>query len=117
LNSVIFYRERLASRVLGLIGEPPTTEAGYVERLRAFGVTVAYVDRAILTAPVLRNRVALIPDIRPDARGRLLRWLAHELAEAVLAWPGTSEYAGPGWSGDRHRVADLVERHLIESVA
>lgn len=118
---IMTYREDLAERVVGVIAEAnggalPVEPEELESVFPRFGARVVWLPREILPEPLLRGSVAYIPDSRPGGR-RLVGHLAHELAEVVLRWEGCRQYQGPGWSADSHRVADMVERLLIDAAA
>jgi hypothetical protein len=117
---IVNYREDLADRI---VSEIATRNGGRLPRnaeelegcFERFGALVKWIACDVLPEPMLRGGVVLMPDTRRSGGRTLVRWLAHELAEVVLAWEGTRAYQGPGWSGDRHRIAGLVERRLARA--
>lgn len=65
----------------------------------------------LLTVPFIMAGVLYLPRVRHD-KGRLLRYLAHEAAEAALMWEGCPPYAYFSDQCERHRIACLVEEEV-----
>lgn len=118
-----FWKLLLLEIVLGLIAEAngghwPQNIWQWRRVAKRFGVTLQFVR--VEGAFTARLHDDLL-QVRWEPRAcKSLRWLVHELTEAILTWEGEPEYRyqlAPGETdeGVRHQIARLVENILIAS--
>lgn len=113
------YRHEVAVLLLGAImegngGRMPATVLEWRTVARRFGVRKIRVRRAV-AEPFLRADVIWLPRVR-HRYCLMLRFIAHEVAEAGLIWEGEPPYNYPvGWEDDCHRIAQLVENLAVAS--
>ena len=109
-------RHELAARLLEVIieragGRIPETPLEWRTAARRLGVErIRLVSPKLLPSPLLRDGVMWLPRVR-HRYCLMMRYLAHETAEAGLEWEGVPPlvYPSTGATNDRHQVAVLVE--------
>ncbi len=113
-------RHEVAARLLEVIieragGRMPETLLEWRTVARRLGVEqIKMVSPKILPSPMLRDGVLWLPRVR-HRYCLMMRYLAHETAEAGLAWEGEPPlvYPAGGWTNDRHRIAVLIENLAV----
>ena len=114
------YRHEVAARLLDVIieragGRMPETPLEWRTVARRLGVEqIKMVSPTILASPMLRDGVMWLPRVR-HRYCLMMRYLAHETAEAGLEWEGEPPLVYPpsGWFNDRHRIAILIENLAV----
>ena len=115
-------RHEVAARLLEVImeragGRMPETLLEWRTVARRLGVEhIKMVSPKVLSTPLLRDGVIWLPRVR-HRPCLMMRFLAHETAEAGLEWEGEPPlvYPSQGWTDDRHRIALLIENMAIAS--
>lgn len=115
-------RHEVAARLLEVIieragGRMPETPLEWRTVARRLGVErIKLVSPHLLPSPLLRDGVMWLPRVR-RRYCLMMRYLAHETAEAGLEWEGEAPlvYPSTGWTNDRHRIAVLVENLAVAS--
>lgn len=86
----------------------PTTYAGYKAAFFRFGGRkIRLIDRQVLEAPFLRNKVLYMP--LPRTREQIKVWFCHELSHLVLEWEGVPPLVYPACWGDYEHWARVME--------
>ena len=115
-------RHEVAARLLDVIieragGRMPETLLEWRTVARRLGIEeIKMVSPTVLSTPLLRDGILWLPRVR-HRYCLMMRYLAHETAEAGLEWEGEPPLVYPlsGWTDDRHRIAVLVENLAVAS--
>jgi hypothetical protein len=113
-------RHEVAARLLEVIieragGRMPETLLEWRTVARRLGIEqIRMVSPAVLPTPLLRDGILWLPRVR-HRYCLMMRYLAHETAEAGLEWEGEPPMVYPlsEWMDDRHRIAVLVENLAV----
>ncbi len=95
----------------------PETVLEWRTLARRLGVEkIKMVSPTVLSSPLLRDGIMWLPRVR-HRYCLMMRYLAHETAEAGQEWEGEPPLVYPptGGTNDRHRIAVLIENLAVAS--
>lgn len=117
------WKQEVLDKVLCLIAEQngghwPRNVWQWRRVARRFGVTLTFLRVEGPFTACLRDDLLLVRWTHQPCAP--LRWLVHEICEAILLWEGEPEYRHPLLTGEtedalRHRIACTIENLMVAS--